>query len=62
MTQLVQPQGQIQPTTVQAQWVQYITPVLVGIMFCVLIAGMVRDLFKGEEVKLPLEVLEVVKK
>lgn len=44
---------EVQPATVQAQWVQYITPVLVGIMMLVFIGGMVRDLFKGEEVKLP---------
>ncbi len=37
----------------QVQWVQYIAPVVMGIMMLVLIAGMVRDLIKGEEVKLP---------
>ena len=53
----VQPQQQIQqvvPYQVQAQLVQYITPVLVSIMLLVFIAGMIRDLFKGKEVKLPL--------
>ncbi len=53
---------QVQPYQVQVQQIQYIVPVLVGIMLLVFIGGMVRDLFKGEEVKLPLEVLEVIKK
>lgn len=57
MNQPIQPQEQIQqvgPYQVQAQWVEVIVPVLVGIMLLVFIAGMVRNLFKGEEVKLPL--------
>jgi uncharacterized integral membrane protein len=57
VNQPIQPQEQIQqvgPYQVQAQWVEVIVPVLVGIMLLVFIAGMVRNLFKGEEVKLPL--------
>lgn len=37
-----------------AQWVQYIVPVLTGMMMLVIIAGMVRDLIKGEKVEMPL--------
>lgn len=57
MNQQVKPQEQIQQVTpyqVQAQWVELIVPVLVGLMMLVFVGGMVRDLFKGEEVKLPL--------
>jgi hypothetical protein len=43
-----QPQSQVVP-----QWVELIVPILVGVMMVVFIAGMVRDLIKGEEVKLP---------
>ena len=50
-----QVQPQVTPTSVEAQFVQYIMPVLISIMFLVFIAGMIRDLFKGEEVKLPLD-------
>jgi len=55
--QLPQPYQRVQqvvPNHVQAQWVELIVPVLSGIMMLVFITGMVRDLFKGEEVKLPL--------
>jgi TRAP-type C4-dicarboxylate transport system permease small subunit len=54
MNQQIQPYQQIQSQAVQAQWVELIVPVLVGIMLLAFIAGMVRDLFKGAEVKLPL--------
>jgi hypothetical protein len=54
VNQQIAPYQQVQPQAVQAQWVQYIVPVLVGVMLLAFIAGMVRDLFKGEEVKLPL--------
>ena len=50
----VVPQTQPQSQTVQPQWVEYIMPVMVGVMMLVFVAGMVRDLFKGKEVKLPL--------
>lgn len=50
-----QVQPQVTSTSVEAQFVQYIMPVLISIMFLVFIAGMIRDLFKGEEVKLPLD-------
>jgi len=43
----------IQPAAVTAQWVELIVPAMVAIMMLVYIAGMVRDLFRGEEVKLP---------
>lgn len=53
MNQQIQPQQQVQPYQVVAQWAELIVPVMAGIMLLVFIAGMVRDLFKGEEVKLP---------
>ena len=45
---------QVSPYQVTAEWVELIAPVLAGIMLAVLIAGMVRDLFTGKEVKMPL--------
>lgn len=54
MNEQIQPQGQqVLPYQIQAQWVELIVPVLVGMMMLVFISGMVRDLFKGKEVKLP---------
>ena len=47
-------EDRVSPYQVTAQWVELIAPVLGGIMLAVLIAGMVRDLFTGKEVKLPL--------
>lgn len=51
---LVVPQTQPQSQGVQAHWVELIMPVMIGVMMLVFVAGMVRDLFKGKEVKLPL--------
>ncbi len=53
----IQPYQQVQqvvPYQVQVQWVELIVPVLNGIMLLVFVAGMVRNLFKGEKVELPL--------
>jgi len=41
------------PTQYQPQWVEFIVPVLMGLILLVVIAGMVRDLIKGEKVELP---------
>lgn len=46
-------QEQIRPQLIQAQWIQYIMPIMTGIVSLVFISGMVRDLVKGKEVKLP---------
>jgi len=62
VNQQIQLQPQVAPATVQAMWVQYITPIIVGLIFVVFLAGMIRDLFKGEEVKLPPEELALIKK
>lgn len=35
------------------QWTEFIIPVMIGVMILVFIAGMVRDLIKGKEVRLP---------
>jgi uncharacterized membrane protein YhdT len=40
-------------TTYQPQWIELIPTVVVGLMFIVVMFGMVRDLFKGKEVKFP---------
>ena len=45
---------QFEPDQVQTQWVELIVPVLNGIMLLVFVAGMVRNLVKGEKVELPL--------
>lgn len=55
MNQLVQPQEQIQAQLVVAQWVQYIVPIITGITGAIYAVGMVRDLVKGREVKLPTQ-------
>lgn len=41
------------PQQYYVQWVESIVPVLAGVMMVVLILGMIRDLIKGKEVKLP---------
>jgi len=53
VNQEIQPYQQLQPYQVQALWVELIVPVLTGIILVLFIAGMLRDLFKGKEVKLP---------
>jgi len=53
VNQELQPYQQVQPYQVQALWVQYIMPILTGMILVLFIAGMLRDLFKGKEVKLP---------
>ena len=45
---------QFEPDQVQTQWVELIVPVMNGIMLLVFVAGMVRNLVKGEKVELPL--------
>ena len=41
------------PAQYQPQWVEFIVPVLMGLILLVVIASMVRDLIKGEKVELP---------
>ncbi len=57
MNRQIQPYQQVQqvvPYQVQTQWVELIVPVMNGIMLLVFVAGMVRNLVKGEKVELPL--------
>jgi hypothetical protein len=41
------------PAQYQAQWVEFIMPVMMGLIMLVFVGGMIRDLFMGKEVKLP---------
>lgn len=41
------------PTQYTPQWIEAIPTVVVGVMFVILMFGMLRDLFTGKEVKLP---------
>jgi TRAP-type C4-dicarboxylate transport system permease small subunit len=43
------------PAQYSPQWVELIVPVVVGMMFMVVLFSMIRDLFKGREVKLPFQ-------
>lgn len=57
MNRQIQPYQQVEqfePDQVQTQWVELIVPVMNGIMLLVFVAGMVRNIVKGEKVELPL--------